>query len=463
MRAIFIIFRNSDYRYLAPVVREGLKRGHAVECWHDCDQPTGVKAYSFARLENVPNFPDVGKPMTRVFHGKKDLKQKLILEKGIDVVFASSIFHHVFPQTRLDIFSFEWATVMTGFDNLDEMTRVHVPLPNDREQMFFVHTEMMLKEGKRFLAELKPEHAVHLDAQCRDSRIVGTSEFDSFQDITNPQELRLRFKIPSGKNVLLYLPFAYSNLNQHSAWERAFYGFYMSTKKTKDHVYLHHQRRNILENSLYKAWHLYKISGDQVARQYFLKGINIEKVFNAVRDFCDKNNLYLVVKPRLKNPLAEIVKKKADLIVWDDESRQNPPVLKELLAISRLCISYSSSAIRAAAFAKVFTLNIRLPEIYYPDAISRFWYSDEEGSLFNFPGAVSNWSIEDVICDLRDAPLERFVVDSKARDQYIRNFIGFDDCSTSSRIFDILEDKMKAKSEKSSIKTYAQEGSGSGK
>ena len=446
MKAVFLIHRTSVYRYLTPVIRESLKRGHTVECWHDYSQPKyGVKAYAFAHLEHAPDFGDLGNPSKKTFCGKIDMIEKLASDPEIDVVFAPSSFHHFLPGVRLDRFSFEWATVMAGFDNFHEFREAHPPLEGDRRQLFFAHSETMLEKGRAFLNKFSPDRASNLDDRFIDIRVVGMAECDTFRDVESDLEIRAKYKIPNDKPVLLYLPFPYFNLNKNSAWERAFYGYFTNTKKTNDHAYIHDRKKNVLSNVLFKTWCLYNILKDPVGRDCFFRGITIEKIFQAVRDFCDKNGLYLVIKPRLKNPLSEIEKRKSDLIVWDDETQQDPPVLKELLAISRLSMSYSSTAIRESVFANVFHLNITLPEIFNPSEEINYWYSPEEGWMFNSPGIGISQTIEECIENLRDLSLEELKMDAAAKAQFIKKFSGFEDYSTSRRILDIVEEKVRSR------------------
>ena len=48
LRLVFVIERKNYYRVLGPVVDAALRRGFAVECWHDHAQPRwGTKASEF--------------------------------------------------------------------------------------------------------------------------------------------------------------------------------------------------------------------------------------------------------------------------------------------------------------------------------------------------------------------------------------------------------------------------------
>src|SRR5262245_7069296 len=72
MRLAFLIKRKNYYRLLGPVVEEALRRGHAVQCWHD---------WSGSR-DSVKEFPDVapalsaGIPEVVPFQGVADLAER---------------------------------------------------------------------------------------------------------------------------------------------------------------------------------------------------------------------------------------------------------------------------------------------------------------------------------------------------------------------------------------------------
>lgn len=438
MKVIFLVYRLNYYRFFTPLIKEGLRRGYKLECWHDYSQPmTGKKGYSFPDIKNIPSFAGVNQPKVKIFHGNDELVSLLLGDKEIDFVFSIHKPCYRLEKETVERFPFRWAVVMTGADSFFELQQVlqKNPKPNPKE-IFFMYSENWLEKGRVYLKKFYPDFSNFLDRGMK-CIIVGNIEFDAFKEI-NPNKVRDKYKIPKDKSILLYLPFPYDNRAKNSAWERTFCGMFTNTAKTKNGLYLHNKKMNPVKNFISKAYSLYRISQDRYAWEYWKKGLNEKRVFKAVRDFCDKNNLYLVVKPRLKFPVAEIVKEKADLVAWDDETQQTPPILKELLSVAGLTVSFFSLSVLSSVAADVFHLNVRLPEVFFKNGGQRFWISDEAGSYFNFAGVCASWRIEDIIDKLGNTPLDTFTIKPDERSKYMEKYFAFDDYNASERVFDAL-------------------------
>ncbi len=443
MKIVFLISRLNYYRFFTPLIKEGLRRGLNVECWHDYSQPkTGKKGHSFPEIKKSPVFEGPNQPKMMAFCGNEELSKRLQGDKEIDTVFSIHMPGYEFKRDIINNFHFRWATIMTGADTFFEFPQAFKEVPHTHEkEIFFVFSENWIEKGTAYLNKFYPQHSKFLanDVKCE---ITGNAEFDTLSGI-DKEAVRKKYGIPEGRSILLYLPFPYDNRAKGSSWERAFCGMFTNTAKTKDGVYLHNRKRNPIQDFMVKAYSLYRIAGDHYARQYWFKGYSEKAVFKACRDFCDKNNLFLVVKPRLKFSVAEIVKNKADLVVWDDETQQDPPVLKELLQLTRMTVSFFSSSVLTSVAAGVYHLNIKLPSVFFENDRQRFWISDEEGTHFNFKGVCESWNIEDVIKNLRNTPLSDFTISQDGRYKYISKYLGFDDYKSSQRVFDALNNPKK--------------------
>jgi hypothetical protein len=124
--------------------------------------------------------------------------------------------------------------------------------------------------------------------------------------------------------------------------------------------------------------------------------------------------------------------------VYDDETQNNPPVLKELLSLASLAVSYYSLSVLSAAFASVYHLNILTSDSFFPDEKGRYFFSDKAPSLFNYPGVSGSLTAQEVISKIAGMDLKDFVIDRDKRSEYIKDYIGFDDYNSSKRIFDLL-------------------------
>ncbi len=438
MKIVFIVYRLAYYHFFAPLIEEGLKRGLDIECWHDYSQPkTGKKGYNFPDIKDVPSFEGKNQPRIKIFYGVKELESLLLKQSGIDVVFSIHMSYCRFKKEVVSKFNFRWATIMTGADSLFEFKQAlhENPEPNNKE-IFFVYSRDWLNKAKEYLKKFYPEHGEFLDKGMR-CEIVGNPEFDAFSKVSL-ERAQQKYGIPKGKQILLYLPFPYDNRSQNSAWERAFCGLYVNTAVTKDGVYLHGKKKGMIENTAEKAYCFYQIAKDRATWKHWLKGLNEKKVFMAVRKFCDKNNLFLVVKPRLKFPVAEVVSNKSDLIIWDDERQQNPPALKDLLTAARLTVSYFSSSVFASIAVGVPHLNIGLPENFFMHEQHKFMFTDKAPSEFNFEGVSKSWPVDKMIAEFGQAEIADFKINRDKYDDYIKKYLGFNDHGTSKRIFDCI-------------------------
>ncbi len=178
---------------------------------------------------------------------------------------------------------------------------------------------------------------------------------------------------------------------------------------------------------------------DPVARKCLADGINEKNLIRAVKEFCLKNNLFLVVKPRMKFPVTGEAQRLADLMVWDQEEDYDPPALKELLSVARMSISFQSFGCFDSVFSNVYHLNALLPDEMFQSEEHRYWFPSETPSIWNFPGVCEGWPIEEVIKNLSETPIERFRFHAGSRADYVRRFAGFDDFNSSKRIIDQLE------------------------
>ncbi len=446
MRVVFLVYRTNYYRYYTPVIQEALRRGYGVECWHDYSVPRlGSKSFSFPDTEHIPEFPGLGRPPGIVFEGPEDLEKKLREGRNIDVVVSICPFKFSLPDASLDEFPFTWVTLMTGPDNFFYIPKLGFLKKRRNKELFLVHSESYAEKGEAFLKNFHPEYTDYLYPDKTRILVSGNAEFDAFKTI-DPDAVRVKYGLPSGKGVLLYLPFPYCNRNRSSAWERAFCGLYANTAMAADGSYAHDKKNYIIRDFVQKSWNLLRIIQDPLSCRFLARGMNEAKVFESIRQFCSRNNLYLVVKPRMKFPVADYVKEQADLVVWDDEKRQNPPMLKELLTVSRMCVMYYSFASLAAIYAGVYCLNINVPKEFFINEAHRFWFSAEEGSQFNYPGVIETWEIEDVIERLPQMHLKRFEMDREKNQEFIRNYMGYGDGLCSRRVWDAVKTAVRKKS-----------------
>ncbi len=444
MKVVFLVHRTNYYRYLTPVIQEALNRGHEVECWHDYSAPRhGLKGYSFPFLEHMPVFSGTRQPTPKAFAGIAEL-EPLLYSRQIDVVCSIYPLKLSLPHASLDSFSFTWVTLMTGPDSFFQIPKFELLKKRENKELFMAYSDFFVEKGRVFLEKYYPSHKNYLDSDYTKVFVPGNPEFDAFRDIQE-EHVRDKYGLPSGKKILLYLPFPYCNRNRHSAWERAFCGRLTDTAVSPGGLLVHDKRRAPLKRFMTDVSHFLRICRDPLSLDYLLRKIDEAGVFKSIRKFCDRNDLYLVVKPRLKFPVAEYVKETADLVVWDNEQEENPPILKELLSVTKICAMYFSFASLASIYHQVFCLNINLPDEFFVNDAQRFWFSNTLGGSFNYPGVIETWEMVDVIQKLPQTPLETFDVDAGQHREFVRKFVTHDDTLSSRRVWNIVESEVSQK------------------
>ena len=146
----------------------------------------------------------------------------------------------------------------------------------------------------------------------------------------------------------------------------------------------------------------------------------------------------------MKFPVSAPVQKNADLVVWDSEQEYDSPVLKELLTVSGICLSYFSFSVVTSVFAGVYHLSAKIPPETLVDDQERYWFSAKKNSLYLYEGVCDAWPIDKVINELPGISLNNFRVNPQARKEYVRKFIGYDDYDSSKRILDELQRGLKS-------------------
>lgn len=447
LKIIFLIYRIGYYRYFVPLIREGLVRGYKVECWHDYSAPkSGGKGFAFPYVKDTSVFPDIMKKCkTRIFSSTLELEKRLSELNTHDMV-VSIHFPGINPGLKFmhSIFksrSFKWFTLMSSApDSYHELVRILNKEPEYRfNEPYFIFSQWWLDMGKKYVKKYFSKQAGIINKMNIKTKIIGIPELDLFNHINSLHLVRKKYGIPQDKSILLYLPFPYNNRNKDSSFERVFTGILTNTYISKNNEYVHNKKKSFFNNVLYKLYNIFKIMQDRKALKYWIMGYNEAKVFRSVRKFCDKNNLFLVVKPRMKFPVAEIIKKKADLIIWDSEKNQNPPIMKELLTIAKLTVSFYSYSVLTSIFAGVPHLNISLPCEFFSRQDNMFWFSSKKYSMFNFLDVCQSWSIKKAIKKLAYTALHEFDMKRSAQKKYIKMINEYNDHRASQRFYNIIE------------------------
>lgn len=438
MKCVFLVHRTNYYRFFVPLIEESLNRGYQVECWHDKrgEYAKGSKSYTVPSAAALPHFCGTLQPTEKTFSSLEELERMIEALSSHD--FIVSLHHSFFicPRGLSSGCKPQWVTLMVGGDSFIELERVTQQASAYRiQEIFLIHSMFWLQKGTTYFERYYPEGKKLLDEEFIKYFAIGNPEMDAFKDISQ-ETVRKKYGIPQKKSILLYLPYPYARI---SPVEEAFCGMNTNTAVDSQGRYLHDKKQPVYQRIRHYLRVVSRIVSHREAWRLYRQGITEARMMDAVRAFCDRNDLFLVVKPRLKYPVAEPVKQKADLVIWDDELPQNPPILKELLSVAKMTTSFFSSTVLTSIFANVPHLTFSLPDAFFHGDKHRFWFTEDQPSIYDFPKVCTRWSFERAIQELGSTPLAYFDIDLTQRKAYIEKFIGEDDFHASKRFFDTVE------------------------
>jgi hypothetical protein len=403
VRVVFIVERKNHYRTFGPAVDAALRRGWAVECWHDWAQPRwGTKASEFP--DAVPTFR-WGTPKIVRYHGD-ELLERLNAAPPDAVVSLGPPRAGVAKRGRWIVMHYMTSLVapfgpegLLACDAVGGYSRFWL------EQAFDY-----FKESGSLPSDAAAEGEIR-----RRFTVVGVPELDQVGAI-EPRAVRERLGLSPDRPVVLYLPYPMKS-NPPTFWLRHVYG---PTSRLRRGL-------AVLAALRLRYW------------QHVTRDWNDRRLVEAVRAFCDANDALLVVKSRLKDPVPPHTRALADLVLYDPS--YYPATILELLSVASLCVHFFSSAVYESVFLGVPSLCIApaAEDMGLSPLWSRGLFHVREGGSYNFPGASYFMPLPEAFADLPRASLKDFPMDPFARTRFVQTFLGFDDTRSSERFLDLVE------------------------
>lgn len=413
MRIGFLIARDIFYKHFSSVIDEALKRGHQVFCLHNYAQSReGKKAYQFPFVEKIPQFR-FGKVQALSFNSEVELL-KNIKEQGIQALFSLYFTkEYIGLQKALKEQGVFWVVLQGAADIL-----IHPELTiPDR---FLVYTEKWLDLAVDYLLRVglgdRQQAETHRRALQEKSRAVGFVEIDQ-KALINPAQVRAEWGIPAGKKVVLFLPFPFGS-GSDRFWAPFVYG---------------------MDNWLAQLpLALLSFRGRYVKQ--VLRRWNDKQLVRALKEFCQNNNAFLLVKSRKKDPVRDYLKEAADKILYDEGFY--PATIMKCLSIADICFNFYSATAAEAAAMGVPNICIAPSVKDWKDIQGAFWEMrlGPAKDFFDFEGVSWRVSIEEAIKFLRQGRIGGFQFNPKKQAQYMQRFVGDVDGGYSQRAVDELED-----------------------
>ncbi len=400
MRLAFLIQRKNYYRLLGPVVEEALRRDYRVDCWHDWSQPRrGGKRSEFP--DAVPAF-QAGLPTVRTHRGARDLAEQLRAHATDAVVCLDPPDPDVKAATQT-----KWIWLQYSADIL-LLPTLHGLREADALGTYSSYWVNMLEQRYR-----EPGLAQELRRKVVP---VGMPELDVVRSI-DPDEVRRRLELPTGRPVVLYLPFPLRS-NPPTFWLRNVFA---------PSTCLEGGTRTLLAGRM-EYW------------DHVRNGWNDRRLVERVRAFCDRNDAVLVMKSRLKDPIPRYARRLADRVLYDPS--HYPPTILELLSLATLCIHSYSTAVLEAAYCAVPSLSLapEAADMGIEGVSHDLVHNGKPGGIYNWPGIAYWRPLAEAFDGLRRWSLGDFPLDPGARRDFVEHFLGFDDGRSSARLLDAAEE-----------------------
>ena len=403
VRVVFVVERKNYYRVFGPIVDAALRRGWAVECWHDWAQPRwGTKASEFP--DAVPTFR-WGAPQVAAYHGR-ELVGRLnatppdgVVALGPPPADLGRLVRWIRLQYTINLVSPFGPQGLLACDRVAGYSHFWLD-----QALGHFNESGAFRNG-----DAGAEREI-----IRRFTTVGVPELDQVGAI-EPSAVRERFALPPDRPIVLYLPYPVRS-NPQTFWLR--------------HVYAPTNRLRrglaVLAALKLRYW------------QHVIHDWNDRRLVAAVRAFCDANDALLVVKSRLKDPVPRHTTKLADLVLYDPS--HYPATILELLSVASLCVHFFSSAVYESVFLGVPSLCLApaADDMGLSPVWSRALFHVNEGGSYNVPGASYFMTFPQAFDDLPRASLKNFPMDPMARARFVHTFLGFDDTRSSERVLDLI-------------------------
>ena len=368
MKICFLIFRNTYFRIVSPIIDTALKSGHEVFCFHDYSQPkTGSKGYQFPALEQVPSFSS-GKPVCLSFESSQDFIEKAVSNGIVAVVSVDFWDSYLDLRKQLKEKGIFWFSLQNGFD-----TAVNSGKFLSGPDKFFFYSLEWFDWMADFLK------TPNLQKELGDKAEVVGFWLAEQKKIIDPVGVRTKWGIPFDKKIVLLLPFPFGS-SKKSFWTHCVFG------------------------------------------TRFLSRENDFEAVKSIRKFCDKNNAFFLVKCRQKDPAKKYLTRIADKVLYDEGFY--PSTIMECFSIANICFNfYSTCAIESAALG-VPNVCIAPDVKKWQDINNAFWESilRKEKDFFDTPGVSYLQTVSEIIKNLPQKSFSDFSFSAEKQAQYLQKY-----------------------------------------
>jgi hypothetical protein len=451
MKLVFNIERQNTFIFFASLINECIRRGCEIELWHhyfqDFKQPL---------VENSPFFKNgYDKIKIKKLLTKDDPTNFIRNSNGVDYFVNLNPATFTIDDELLKKINGKWCMIMHGHDSFATVWdwqefKFKGDLLQNYDRIFFPSTESFYKSRISWLKKYANPYGKdnYKFFTSKRTRIypIGFPVYDKKLRTIDEDVVCTKYKIPKGKGVLIYLPFPYYpgrstyGEKQSFSWQVAFAGIHINFLRNIKSSRGNPRIIRLLFSIVKKLILFLNLLSDKEARTWFFNGWHEPAVIKVIKKFCIKNDLLLIVKPKINFPFSEEVYKCSDIIVEDDESQQYPTKLQELITLASIVLGYHTSAVSESVAGKSHHINLECPASMWANNKARIQnHSTDQGTRNNFQGIVTNMKISKFISQFSKMNIEDFKIDSNSRKLYLEEFLGPDSPTAAENFFNILE------------------------
>ena len=413
MRIGFLISRNTCYKHFGAIINEALKRGHEVFCFHDYSQPRdGNKGYQFPSLSDMPKFA-FGNPKAINFNHNAALIEK-IKENKVQVLVSSNMLgSNVELKNTLSAVGIFWVALQPVCDSLFTAEFWHVP------DIYLVYSLTWVELAVECLLKTKiipiSEKENTKQRLLAKSVAVGFPELDQDRMI-DASKIKKDWGIPEDKKVVLFLPFTFNSCADRF-WIPFVYG-----------------KNNLFIQALLVLFYpiLFPLLVNKRPKlgqwlgfwgQVFRKE-NDKTLMKSLKKFCQKNNAYLLVKSRKKDPVKPYLARIADKVLYDEELY--PSTIVKCMKVSDLCCNFYSASVLEAAFMGVPGICLAPTLRDWSGLQYKEWevIFEKANDFHDFPGVSYKLSIPEAIRAFSEKTLADFPLNKEKQKEYVKKFVG---------------------------------------
>lgn len=408
----FLLLRDTFLKTMGSLIQESLKAGHGVVLLYDEQSATGSKAYQQVTRQKLFFFEKSGAELFSV--NSKDLNK--LSEYGVDVLVVLEGFHFFRDQINQLEELRNTGTKIVSLTHFFENAQYPLEALNHFDKTYYLSSFAV---DTHFFLNGKNSAEIKKNPYASRFEISGSPMFDQLKNL-NEGEIRRELGIPPTKKIVVFFA---PVVNTATDWR-----FFLWKQKNKFKRFMRvlaHRRFEYVLESLYAP--------------------TLREIGKDIRDFCDRNEAFLIIKSRLKQDDGDIFREIADLYLSGEHESYYPVFSSyRVLAIADLCIAAMSMAVLEAAALSVPVVNIYIPPTEYrlgADSLgsSQIRYlnailSINKESPFSYANCVTSVDKRKFPHWIRRKELEDIVWTEEAQSSYTKRFLGFSEESSSARI-----------------------------